>query len=172
MKNIITIFATFILALNVNAQSLFQQLGGAETRFTIVSDTVNLDIKSQGIINRDVTERDDLRVNLSKLESGFTYSVNHLEFITSSNLIYSYELSQSAAKEYYKLSLYDDKDNMLYSYNLGAKWVKVISSDNGLTTYSFELYKIPPILLNQTKKFSIKKIRTTTVRRNLNKIPK
>ncbi len=127
---------------------------------------------SQGIVKRNITETDKFHAGLSTLKAGYSYEVPYLEFISNSSIVELYKLQQPAGKTFYDISLYDDSNNLLYSYTLGSRWVHIIKGDNGLITYSLDLYKTPMILLNRTSKISIEKVKTTSFKSKLKNNPK
>lgn len=172
MKILPITFALILFAINAQSQSLFEKLGGVETNFTIVSNSNDLSILSQGVIKRNITETDNFHSGLSTLKAGYSYEVHYLEFITTSDIVELYKLQQPTGRTFYELNLYDDADNLLYTYTLGSKWAHIITSEAGLKTYSFDLNRTPMILLNKTKKISIEKVKTTSFKGKLKKNPK
>jgi hypothetical protein len=143
------------------SQSLIEKIGGVSTSFEFSSDSVDLPIIDQAIIQRGYFDfsfdRDKSVINSYASAYGYGYGLQtfHLEFITTSDIkqIVAYDTKPVQAK--YNIKLYDDKNTMILEFEVLYQESKATPKLSGMTSYSINLYRIPMILFNKTKKIDI-----------------
>ena len=147
-----------LISFNSNSQSLTEKLGGVKTDFVFISDSIEMDIIDQIILKRGVKDSNTSYGSYSDGAYGYGYGYGfetfHLEFITTSKIkeIKFYERKKWT---HYKIDLMAENDSLLYSFKkYPSDVVKVLNGDS-LQTYSINLYKVPMIFLDRTKKIRI-----------------
>lgn len=143
------------------SQSFIEKIGGVSTNFLFSSDSIDLQIIDQAIIQRGYSNfsvDEDKSVSNSYANAyGYGYGLQtfHLEFITTSEIkqIVAYETKPIQAK--YNIKLYDDKNTMILEFEVLYRESKATSKLSGMTSYSINLYRIPMILFDKTKKIDI-----------------
>lgn len=163
MKTIISLFVMLqCILFTVNAQSLTETLGGVETNFQIVSDSVDLKATDQFIIQR--AEKN------TKYRSGMTgdggygygygcgYQSFHLEFIARET--YVTKVIDHKDRDYNKivLTFYDSDDIILASQTWNRSEIDILfhsHPDNSRYFYSIDIKDVPMVLLAKTVKIDI-----------------
>jgi hypothetical protein len=143
------------------SQSFIEKIGGVSTNFEFSSDSVDLPIIDQAIIQRgyfDFRFDNDKSVkNAYASAYGYGYGLQtfHLEFITTSEIkqIVAYKTKQIQAK--YNIKLYDDKNTMILEFEVFYQESKVTPKLSGMSSYSINLYRIPMIIFDKTKRIDI-----------------
>jgi hypothetical protein len=142
-----------------NAQSLIEKLGGIRTDFEIRSISTDVPVLSQAIVKRGM-HRSRYHNGLDEAY-GYAYGVQtyYLEFSTNSKLHERY-VSKKGRWTYYEVKLYDNSGKLIMEKKIDNHMVAISSNGDDLRTYSLNLKEIPLILLDQTKKITIEKVRT------------
>lgn len=138
-----------------------ENLGGVNTNFEFSSDSVELTIIDQALIQRgfyDFKFDEDKSVTYSYANAyGYGYGLQtfHLEFITTSEIkqVIAYETKPIQAK--YNIKLYDDKNILMVNFEVLYRESKTTSQTSGMSSYSINLNRIPVILFNKTKRIDI-----------------
>lgn len=158
---VIVFFLLIASASYLYSQSFIEKIGGVSTHFEFSSDSVNLSVIDQAIIQRgyfDFNFDQDKSVNNSYASAysyGYGLQTFHLEFITTSEIkqIVAYKTKPIQAK--YNIKLYDDKNTKILEFEVLYRESKVTPKLSGMTSYSINLYRIPMILFDKTKKIDI-----------------
>lgn len=142
-----------------------ENLGGVNTNFEFSSDSVELTIIDQAIIQRGFYafnfDKDKSVSNSNANAYGYGYGYGyglqtfHLEFITTSEIkqVIAYETKPVEAK--YSIKLYDDKNILLVNFEVLYRDSKATPQTSGISSYSINLNRIPIILFNKTKRIDI-----------------
>lgn len=142
-----------------NAQSLIEKLGGVRTEFVIRSISTDVPVLSQAIVKRGM-HRSNYSTGLEQAY-GYAYGLQtyYLEFSTNSKIHERY-VNKKGRRTYYEIKLFDNLGKLILVKNIGNHMVKVSSNGDDLRTYSVNLKEIPMVLLDQTKKIEIERVRT------------
>lgn len=143
------------------SQSIIEKIGGVTTNFEFSSDSVDLRIIDQAIIQRGYFDfkfdQDKSVINSYANAYGYGFGLQtfHLEFITTSEIkqIVAYETKPIQAK--YNIKLYDDKNTIIVEFEVLYRESKATPKISGMSSYSINLNRIPIILFNKTKKIDI-----------------
>ena len=155
IKHARTYFIAFLIIVNLisfesNAQSLTEKLGGVKTDFIFISDSAEMNIVDQAILKRGFSNYG----SYSDGAYGYGFQTFYLEFMTTSKIKERYSKNRKLIT-HYKIDFLTKNDSLLSSFTLYSSGVIKISSRENLQTYSINLYKIPIILLERTKKIRI-----------------
>lgn len=163
MKLKVLIFTIIQLSIfNIYAQNLEDSLGGVKTDFCFFSDTTNLNVTNQMIIQR---AEKNLKGNATNgIGMGYGYQSLHIEFIAREQIIekeYKYRTGRNN-KDKLELIFYGQDNAILASCITDYSVVDLMynsSSAKKQFFYSIDLIDIPIVLLNQTMKINmIKKV--------------
>ena len=153
-------FVIIILGLtcsNLFAQSLIEKLGGLKTDFVFTTDSIELQIVDQAIIQRGFSDF-NVRTNSSNSYGhayGYGLQTFHLEFITTSDLKTFERFKKKPDKAIYDIKLYDENDTLLLNFGVLFSKSKASIKTSGMTSYSLNLIQVPLILFDRVKKIDI-----------------
>jgi len=165
-KNIFLCFCLFFSIQLSSAQSLTEQLGGVKTNFIFTTSLGEMEVLSQAIIKRGYYEYDN-KYNYDIWTDAEGYSAYGLgmesfwlEFTTTKALkeVYHKKKWSDEKMTYFKLKLIDKDGKNLLIVKLHPKFEKIASNEADLTTYSFNLYSIPIIVLDETHTIEIERV--------------
>lgn len=165
-SKLLAISLLMIISVNTHTQTLIDKIGGVRTDFTITTDSLDMQVQSQAIVKRGVS---DFEADWSGywdgaygIGYGYGLQTYHLEFSTDLKLIekFKYREGSKEIHYYYLVTLTDKNDNTLLVIELNLNSIKSVSNGEYLTTYSLDLNEIPMILLDKTEKIDIVLIRT------------
>jgi hypothetical protein len=155
-KKIISVYLIVLMILlsyQTFSQSIFEKAGGVKTDFRIFSDSSELTILTQGLIERGFFKTDYATTENQSYGMGYGLQVWYLEFVTTENLKWVEQRRQGAilfGRSYFEIVLLDENNAPLMITKLPAKYLRKGTNENGLFTYSFDLQEIPIILLDLT----------------------
>ena len=158
--NIRFLFVLLILSLtcsNINAQSIIEKLDGVKTDFVFTTDSIEIQIIDQAIIQRGFFDY-NVRTNSSSSYGhayGFGLQAYHLEFITTSDLKTFEKFKKKAVKAIYDIKLYDENDTLLLNFKVAYSKSKASNKTSGITSYSINLLQIPIIIFDKVKTIDV-----------------
>ncbi len=132
------------------SQSLIEKLGGVKTEFVFVSDSKELPIFSQAIIQRGVYDMHHSSLSDKAYGWGYGMQAYRLEFLTKAKLAELPIIKRRLKRKYYSLSLVDGNNTTLLTHKIYVADMIVSTNDAGLTTYSINMNKIPMVVLDKT----------------------
>lgn len=142
------------------AQNLKESLGGVQTNFKIVSDTVDLNVSDQIIILK--AEKKHQTDAVFSYAWGYGYQSFHLEFITKESLkveTFKYKAGRDNESKL-ELTFYDPDNNLIASASIPFDDVDVYNNPSTVgnaSFYSIDLIDIPLVLLDKTAKIDLTK---------------
>ncbi len=142
---------------NIYAQSLIEKLGGVKTDFVFATDSIELHIVDQAIIQRGFSDF-NVRTNSSNSYGhayGYGLQTFHLEFITTSDLKTYEKFKNKPDKAIYDIKLYDENDTLLLNFGVLFGKSKATTKISGMISYSINLIQVPLILFDRVKKIDI-----------------
>ncbi len=146
--------------LHMYAQNLGQSLGGVKTNFQFFSDTINLNVTDQIIVQR-AEKKTYSDVNFGT-GWGYGYQSIHLEFTTRKDLAVKYFEFKAGGNngDRIEMSFYDINNILLATYTNDFTIVDLFNNPlikDSLYFYSIDLINIPIILLDNTTKINLVK---------------
>lgn len=156
-KFFIIIFVLVSTYTNISAQSIIEKLGGVKTDFVFTTNSVELKIVDQAIIQRGFY---DYKTKISSSSSyghayGYGLQAYYLEFITSSDLKTFEKYKRKANKAVYDIKLYDKNDTLLLNFSVLYRNSKATAKISGLRSYSINLIQVPLIIFDHVKKIDV-----------------
>jgi len=163
-KSNFRIYLILFIALLTNsngifAQSLIDKLGGVTTEFTFTSLSTKLPVSSQSIIKRGHYDSKSYTGSEEASAYGYGLQTYHLEIISSDEVVEKYK-DKKGRRKYYEMTLLDENNNTIMIVNFYNDDVRIYKHEKDIISYSFNLYDVPLILFDKTKKIDIVKIRT------------
>ncbi len=161
IKNILLLVLQFSV-FSMYAQNLDQSPGGVRTDFQFFSDTIDLKVTDQIIVQRaEKKTYSDFNFGTGW---GYGYQSIHLEFTTRKDLVvknFEFKTGRNNSDRI-EISFYDINNTLLASYT--NDFTIVDSFNNPLIKdspcfYSIDLIDIPIILLNNTARINLVKVK-------------
>lgn len=164
IRNLMTYAIIFFSFNCFDAQSLVEELGGVNTDFKIISDSVEMDVLSQAIVWRGIRKMDTHRsqwvdsdyeaAHSSAYGYGYGLRALHLEFLTTSTISKEKRIDRIGL-DYLELKLFDKDQKLLLKTRMTLKSLKRTSNLADLTSYSLSLIDIPVIILDRAESINI-----------------
>ena len=156
----------FLSGLTVNSQTLSEKLGGVKTNFTIVSDTIEMDVISQIIIQRGVASHkyDYSCDENSSYGYGYGYANQNyfLEFYAKQALrtrkIDRRSTISGHKKRYFQIVITDANGNLLYQNGYFGSRVTYNFNNDNIYVYSVNLNNIPLVILDQATTIRLEEV--------------
>jgi hypothetical protein len=155
-KSVLLIVLIILLSYPSFSQSLYEKAGGIKTDFRILSDTVDLTILAQGLIERGFFDYE----SSENYSYAYGMQVWFLEFVTTNNLQWIYQPRKHGifGRNFCKIILLDESNNQLMTTDVPSNYIQEVSNENGLQTFSVNLYKVPLVLLDKTVTIKLRRI--------------
>jgi hypothetical protein len=145
----------FLIGYTLHAQTLSERLGAVSTDFSFFSGETDLEVSHQFIIKSGGAYHKMGTMFDGGYGYGAGYDTYRLEFVTRKALAQD---SRRRIEHHFRMSFYNEEDELLASYNFAARKVSVLPFDpeeDSLLFYSVDLLDIPVSLLDFTRKIDV-----------------
>ena len=135
----------------ITGQSLFEDLGGAKTDFTVLTDNKDMEVVAQGVYSSIIP--------IEQLDGGASKEVYWFQFIAHASISEIPFFGRSRKKNY-DIQLIDAAGNELMKLTYKMNGIYILWS-NKMYVYSMKLEGVPIILLDKVKTINIVKYTKT-----------
>ncbi len=159
---LITLFST--LCFYSSSQTITDQMGGVDCNFTFTSNSYNLDVIKQTLLERPKAVSKSSALENESYGYAYAYTEWHLEFVSNTS-IKSRERNMEEGRnrrQKYHLEFYNKTGDLLMETYISKDKLKLWQGKAGngiIYTYSLNLINVPLILLDNVTNINIEYIK-------------
>lgn len=155
---VILLFAFLLSSTGVNSQSLVKNFGGVKTNFKINLNSEDISVIDQVIVQRGTREYNSYSFSEGAYGYGYGLQSLYLEFITDTKIEMKDVPDRKVWRTRYEIKLVDEQNSTLLILKVKFNKLRILSNGDDLFTYSLNLREFPLVLLDRTRKLSIKRV--------------